>query len=409
MSSNFNQAITTLKNWVKIKSVKSEPSENAPFGENNKIMLEKALLDAQNLGFETKNYQGYAGEVIFGSGEDKDGLAILCHLDVVPEGDLSAWIYPPYDAIEKDGVIYGRGTVDNKGAGAICLYALKDLKDEGFIPSRKIKLIFGCDEESGMECIEYYKKVAVMPELGFSPDSEFPVIYAEKGILHIEYVFDKNMQIESIVGGTATNVVPDKASVTLIGEKEVSFYGKTAHGSTPECGDNAIKKALEYLVSKGLFSKQTYEFLFNGRLFEKFVDESGKLTFSPNVITTDKTKIYIKVDVRYPVHYTFEEVKKVVEKVGRFNCIEHKKPLYVDKNGFLCKTLMSVYKKHTGSNSEAVTSGGGTYARTLKKGVAFGPVFDGGAVCHVPNEKVKISDLEKAFNIYKDAIKELSK
>lgn len=408
MAENFNKAINSLKNWIKIESVKKPSLIDAPFGEDIKLMLETVLNEAKSLGFETKNYGGYVGEVIFGEGNDLDGVAILCHLDVVPQGDETAWENPPFSGIEKDGYIFGRGAVDNKGAGAICLYALNELKEEGFVPSKKIKLIFGCDEESGMGCIEHYKKVAVMPNTGFSPDADFPVIYAEKGIYHIKYTFSKDQKIKNVYGGTATNVVPDYA-VVEIGDKKLEFFGKTAHGSTPEFGDNAIKKALYYMVKEGLFSEQAYEFLFNGRLFEKFEDESGKLTFSPNVITADSDNIYISVDVRYPVHYTLQEVEKVTEKVGRFIVLEHKKPLYVDKNGSLCKTLMSVYQKHTGKTEQPITTGGGTYARALKNGVAFGPVFDGGAVCHVPNEKIAISDLQKAFYIYKDAIKELSK
>lgn len=407
MKDNFNKALTTLKKWIRIKSLKSNPIKNAPFGENLKIMLETALKDAENLGFEVKNYDNYIGEVIYGDGDDKNGVAVLCHLDVVPEGDLSAWEFPPYQPLESGHYITGRGSVDNKGAAAICLYVLKQLKDEGFIPSKKIKLIFGCDEESGWGCIEHYNKVAVMPKLGFSPDSTFPVLYAEKGIFHIKYVFDAPNGVE-VFGGERVNVVCDKATLKING-KESEFIGKTAHGSTPECGDNAIKKALKVLVEKGLFNEQTYEFLFNGRLFDKIEDESGKLTFSPNVITTCNGKIEISVDVRYPVHYTLQEIEKVVGKVGDFTVLFHKAPLYADKNGWLVQTLSKIYEKHTGKKATPLTTGGGTYARALENGVAFGPMDVDDESCHIPNEKISIKKLEKCFDIYKDAIKELSK
>ena len=408
MNAYFSNAISTLKEWIKIKSVKS-PSENgAPFGLGVFAMLEKALADAKSLGFEINNYDGYVGEVVFGSGEDSKGLAILCHLDVVPEGDLSLWDYSPYSAEEKDGYLYGRGVVDDKGAAALCLFALKELKDEGFIPSKKIKLILGCDEESGWGCIDHYNKVAVMPQLGFSPDGDFPVIYAEKGIYHIKYTFPISNRVQNIAGGDRINVVCDKCFVKIDNE-EIVFNGVSAHGSTPELGDNAIKKALKALVDKNLFSEQAYEHLFNGRLFEKFSDESGKLTFSPNVIKKVGDCVEILVDVRYPVHYKLEEVNVPLKKIGEFEIEEHKAPLYADKNGALVKTLNAVYEKHTGEKAVSQVTGGGTYARALKTGVAFGPVFDGGAVCHVPNERMKISDLEKCYYIYKDAIKELSK
>ena len=404
----FKNVINTLKEWIEIKSVKSEAISGAPFGVGNKIMLEKALLDAKSMGFEVKNYDGYIGEVIFGEGEDKNGVAVLCHLDVVPEGDLSLWDNPPYTLTEKDGVLYGRGVVDDKGAAVICLYALKALKDEGFIPSKKIKLILGCDEESGWGCIDHYNKVAVMPKLGFSPDGDFPVTYAEKGIYHVKFTFPISDKVEDVFGGERINVVCDKAYVKVDGEN-FNFYGTSAHGSTPELGDNAIKKALALLVEKGLFNEQYYEHLFSGRLFSNVQDESGNLTFSPNVIKKVGDSVEILVDIRYPVHYTLEEIDKILNVIGRYQVIEHKKPLYADKNGTLCTTLNSVYEKHTGEKAVSQTTGGGTYARALKQGVAFGPVFEGGAVCHIPNEKIKIKDLEKCFYIYKDAIKELSK
>ncbi len=408
MNEYFNQALETLKKWISIKSVKDTAKTSAPFGVGIKTMLETALLDAKNLGFEVKNYDGYAGEIIFGEGDDYEGLAVLCHIDVVPEGDLSKWSVSPYQATEKDGYLYGRGVVDDKGALAVCLYALKRLKDEGFIPSKKIKLILGCDEESGWGCIDHYNKVAVMPKIGFSPDGDFPVTYAEKGIYHVKFSFDISDKVQDIVGGERINVVCDKASVTL-DNKTYGFEGVSVHGSTPELGVNAIDKALKFLVSNGAFSEQNYEHLFNGRLFSSIKDESGALTFSPNVIKKAGNKVEILVDIRYPVHYRLSEIDKVLKTIGNFEVLEHKLPLYVSKDSEFVKTLNSVYEKHTGKIAVSQTTGGGTYARALKLGCAFGPVFDGGAVCHVPDEKIKISDLEKCFYIYKDAIKELSK
>ena len=408
MNDYFQNAVKTLGSWIEIKSVKSSPTNGAPFGIGVKSMLDKALLDAKELGFEVKNYDGFIGEVTFGEGDDYSGLAVLCHLDVVPEGDISLWSHPPYKLIESGEYLIGRGVVDDKGSAVICLYAIKALKDEGFIPNKKIKLIFGCDEESGWACIDHYNKVAVMPKLGFSPDGDFPVIYAEKGIYHVKFSFPISDEVLDVFGGERINVVCDKATVILKSGK-VEFSGKSAHGSTPELGDNAIKKALKFLVDNGLFSEQTYEYLFAGRLFEKFVDESGILTFSPNIIKKVGNRAEISVDIRHPVHYTREEVDKVLSKIGKVEVLEYKAPLYADKEGFLCKTLNQVYEKHTGKKAISKTTGGGTYARALKQGVAFGPVFDGDAICHVPNEKIKKSHLEKCFYIYKDAIKELSK
>lgn len=408
MEDIFTLIFKTLSEWISIKSVKADSEACAPFGAGINLMLQKALSDASSMGFKVKNYDNYIGEVIFGDGDDKDGVAVLCHLDVVPEGDLSLWKFNPYTLTEESGYLYGRGVLDDKAPAVLCLYALKSLKDEGFLPSKKIKLIFGLDEESGWGCINYYNKVATMPNLGFSPDGEFPVIYAEKGILHVKYEFDLNAEILDLKGGDRANVVADFATVKVKGKNRRNFKGVCAHGSTPELGDNAIKKALLYLVKQNLFSEELYEKLFSGRLFKNVKDESGNLTFSPNVIELNKSKINLIVDVRYPVHYTYQEIEKLLRKVGNFIVVSHHYPLYQDKDSKLVKTLLNVYNNQLKVKGCPTVTGGGTYARALKNGVAFGPSFSDGC-CHMPNERIKIEDLKLCFSIYKEAIKELSK
>ncbi len=406
---HFNESIKTLQKWLKIKSVKSEAVADAPFGEGVKNMLLTALKDAEALGFKTVNYDNYVGEVIFGDGEDIDGLAVLCHLDVVPEGDENLWSHKPYGADIDDGKLYSRGVEDDKGPAAVCLYALKKLKDEGFKPNRKIKLIFGCDEESGWGCIDHYKKVAVMPDEGFSPDGDFPVIYSEKGIYHIKYAFPLSPIVKSVVGGDRVNVVPDKAAVEYENGRIVRFSGKTAHGSTPELGDNAVKKAVLNMVQNGAFNKEDYLNLFeNAKLFEDLVDESGALTFSPNVATSENGFIYFDVDVRYPSKTDFSVIESRLKTIGNYTVSEHKKPLFVDKNSKLVTTLNAIYNKLSGRNESPVTTGGGTYARALKNGVAFGPLpEDAGGRAHMPDEFMTIDELKLCFDVYYRAIKEL--
>ncbi len=406
---HFNESIKTLQKWLKIKSVKSEGVAAAPFGEGVKNMLLTALKDAEALGFKTVNYDNYVGEVIFGDGEDIDGLAVLCHLDVVPEGDENLWSHKPYGADIDDGKLYSRGVEDDKGPAAVCLYALKKLKDEGFKPNRKIKLIFGCDEESGWGCIDHYKKVAVMPDEGFSPDGDFPVIYSEKGIYHIKYAFPLSPIVKSVAGGDRVNVVPDKAAVEYENGRIVRFSGKTAHGSTPELGDNAVKKAVLNMVQNGAFNKEDYLNLFeNAKLFEDLVDESGALTFSPNVATSENGFIYFDVDVRYPSKTDFSVIESRLKSIGNYTVSEHKKPLFVDKNSKLVTTLNAIYNKLSGRNESPVTTGGGTYARALKNGVAFGPLpEDAGGRAHMPDEFMTIDELKLCFDVYYRAIKEL--
>ena len=423
----FNSAIQTLQNWIKIKSVKSEPKPDMPFGEGIYKMLKTALSDGEKLGFKCENYDNYIGEIVFGEGNDKDGLAILCHIDVVPEGELSLWNYPPFEGIIDNGTIYGRGVIDDKGPAVLCLYALKELLDEGFKPSKKIKLILGCDEESGWACIDHYKKVAKMPDIGFTPDGDFPLIYAEKGLIPYKYTYKKHDNIVDFYGGDRINVVCDKATIILknideniiknaekncakvIGNTFV-FEGKTAHGSTPENGDNAIKKALNFLVEIGEFDKNDFIYLFeDGKNLKSIKDYTGELSFSPNVVKIQDNKIEILVDVRHPCTYQREDVEKELQKIANGSVVNYTKPLIVDKESKLVKTLLNIYNESNKTNKTPLAIGGGTYAKALKCGVAFGPCEIDMNIAHMQNEGAEIEYLKKCYKMYKKAIKELSK
>ena len=426
MNKYFEKAVENTKELVKIKSVKEPSILNKPFGEGIYNALNYFLKLAESLGFKTFNYDNYIGEVVFGDGKDEDGLAILCHLDVVPEGDLNKWTYPPYSATEADGKIYGRGIVDDKAPAVLCLYALKELKDSGFIPSRKIKLILGCDEESGWECINHYKKVAIMPNEGFSPDGDFPVIYAEKGILHVEFNFDYDNRILSLSGGERINMVCDYASCKIdnlkeseikilkgvgliVQDGEVKSYGKSAHGSTPNKGDNAIYRLFVGLARIGLIDFEVYGNLFiTLDRFKDVEDETGRLTFSPDVCFIENNKLKVQTDIRYPSIYPRSTILEMIEDIGEFKILHHQAPIIVDKNGKLVQTLLSIYNKEFSKNDTPIAIGGGTYARALKNGVAFGPSIIGEGLCHEPNEHMKISDMEKCYKIYLKAIKSLA-
>ncbi len=423
----FNQAIETLQSWLKIKSVKDAPKKDMPFGKGVYDMLNRALQDGEKLGFNVYNYDNYVGEITFGEGADKDGLAILCHLDVVPEGEVEFWKFPPYGGVIDNDILYGRGVIDDKGPAVLCLYALKELKDQGFKPNKKIKLILGCDEESGWDCIEHYKKVAVMPDMGFTPDGDFPVIYAEKGLIPYKYTCEKSANILEINGGDRVNVVCDKASVKLkeltkksieiaknycgkICDNTVIFEGRTAHGSTPENGDNAIKKMLAFLVEIGEFDKDFYENLFEDKLgFSRVKDQTGILTFSPNVIKIENNKIVILVDCRHPCTYKKEDIKPILDNVGNGEILNYTKPLIVDKNSQLVKTLVDIYNENNETNKQALAIGGGTYAKALKCGVAFGPCEIDMNVCHMQNESISLDYLKKCYDMYKKAIYQLTK
>lgn len=412
----FDDIVKNLSQIIRFDSYQTAAEKDKPFGDGCAKCLEYFLSLADYLGFETVNYDNYAGEVRFGSGED---FAVLAHLDVVPAG--SGWTHEPFggEVDRKNNRIWGRGAMDDKGPAIIALYAMKALKDSGFKPAKTIKLIVGCNEETGWACIDHYNKVAKMPETGFSPDADFPVIYAEKGIAHIKLAFPaENATFRGLKGGDRANMVcdyceayaPEKSALLeqlgleYAADKVIS-RGKSAHGSTPEKGVNAIEKMLDYL---GL--NEMCRLLF----FEKFglgdmEDETGKLTFSPNVIEQKGGKIYVTCDIRYPASYKFSDVTERIEKYGVPFEIEHAQaPLYHDRNGELVTTLLNVYREVTGKDARPVAIGGGTYARALKYGVAFGPEEEGEeSTIHQPDEYITFEKIEKCFKIYKLALERL--
>ena len=397
----FEDILQDISEIVKINSEQTAPEAGAPFGKGNRAALDYFLSLAQKFGFETHDIDGYAGEVIFGEGEE---FAILAHLDVVPAG--SGWTHAPYGG-EIDYAarrIWGRGTMDDKGPAIVALYALKALKDEGFKPNRKIKFIVGCNEESGWGCIDYYKEHAHMPDEGISPDADFPVIYAEKGILQLRFKFDVSGNF-NIAGGERPNMVCDLCTV----EKDNTVYtfrGKSAHGSTPEKGVNAILPALEMLGLDDI-KHMLFE---DGFGIMSLEDETGKLTFSPNVIEKSGNSVYVTVDVRYPATLDRQKIlSPIINKGVAFEIMHEQAPLYNDINGKLVTTLCTVYNEVTGKNCKPIAIGGGTYARALKNGAAFGPEEEGEEnTIHQPNEYITFEKVEKCYKIYKLAIARLT-
>ena len=170
---------------VRIPSVCDEGAGGYPFGEAIDQALRKALQIAGELGFKTKygdgGYYGFA-EV----GEGKEMLGILGHMDVVPPGKLADWDTEPFDPVEKDGMIYGRGTQDDKGPMVAAMFAVKALMDAGVKFNKRVRFIFGTDEETLWRCIYRYREIEEAPSMGFSPDGYFPLIFAEKGVLQLQ-------------------------------------------------------------------------------------------------------------------------------------------------------------------------------------------------------------------------------
>jgi succinyl-diaminopimelate desuccinylase len=212
---NEDQFLKELQKLLQIKTVSGDAgavTAAAPLGENIKTALDYMLALGQKEGFTTKNCDGYCGYIEMGQGQEM--IAILSHLDTVSVGD--GWTVPPFDLTISDDKAYGRGLLDDKGPAMISLYAMKALKDKSL--NRRIRLILGGDEESGeWQCMERYKKTEESPLYSFSPDSGFPAIFAEKGIMNVVFSrkIDESEELFTLSGGNQMNAVPDYAKACI--------------------------------------------------------------------------------------------------------------------------------------------------------------------------------------------------
>ncbi|MFI3226957.1 MAG: Sapep family Mn(2+)-dependent dipeptidase [Clostridia bacterium] len=410
-----------LKKLIAIPSVSGEVDGEFPFGKPCHDALEQALEICKGYGFTTKKCGNYCGYAEIGSGEEIFG--ILVHLDVVPAGN--GWEFDPYDVTVSDGRIYGRGVIDDKGPAIAVIHAMKDLAKLDL--NKRVRLIFGTSEETGAgDDIAYYKEHEEPVTLGFTPDADFPVVYLEKGLAKVELSMPKN-EVTYLKGGTAANMVPDSCEIKfMIHDKEYGALscGKSAHGSMPHLGINAIGIAIEE-AHKLARANDEYEvpFIWGYRkLFDKdydgkrlgvdFYDEqSGGTTVNVGLIEKVDDIITITLDIRCPVSVTSDmlisAIKAKAEPLGfEVKLTEWVDSVHMDKDCDFIKTLMSAYQKVTGDMTEPLIMGGGTYAREMKNVVAFGPVFQGRECTeHQPNEYMLEEDFYKLKDIYFDAIK----
>ena len=444
-----DQIIRSTQELVQIKSVEEAGQPGMPFGKGINDCLEYVLQLSKELGFKTRNVDGYAGHAEIGEGDEIVG--VLVHLDVVPEG--SNWTYPPYAAEIHDGKIYGRGVIDDKGPAIAALYAMKAVLDSGIKLNKRVRVIFGTDEESGWKDLDYYFKHEEMPAIGFAPDAEYPAIHGEKGILifNLTHKFGhlaSDIVVKSVKGGNAPNMVPDYCEAALSGDLKaakaafeayvakhqvklewdesagdavIKSYGVSSHGSLPEHGVNAVSQLLLFLASLGLKGDQ-------GAFFQVYAEKigmeyygqsigcglsdevSGKLVFNVGMIDLTETDVKIVVNIRYPVTKNSLEVfAGMREALAGTDLVvvegSDSKPLYVPVDDELVVKLMSVYREMTGDRSEPITIGGGTYARAITKAVAFGPLFPGQPeLAHQKDEYFAVEDLILNTKIYAKAI-----
>lgn len=436
---NEKSFIEDLKKVVSVPSIIGEESQGKPFGEDIDRALDEILAISNSLGFRTfKNPEGYYGCAEIGSGAEMIG--ILGHVDVVPAGELEVWDTQPFDPMVKDGKVFGRGTQDDKGPTLASLYAVKLLMDAGVVFNKRIRFIFGTDEETLWRCMKEYSQREEMPSMGFTPDSSFPLVFAEKGLLQLTLSAKNNSGI-CLKAGTAFNAVPDAAEykADLVAEVKqeleqlgyeyqvitdgLKVLGEPVHAQVAETGKNAIVRLVLAMQAAGISSK-TISFIGSEIREDAFAESifgicedvvSGKLKFNIGKIELAERET-LSIDMRIPVTADKEQLVKRLsasaEKFGlKYEEYDYLRPIYVPEDHPLIKTLLSVYREVTGDlTSKPISSGGATYARAMENCVAFGAVFPGREkVEHQPNEYIVIKDIQQAIRIYAKSIYQLSR
>ena len=429
--------IEDLKALVRIPSVsRGDPAEEGkPFGKTVYEALQAALAIARRLGLKAWDVDGYCGVVEYGEGEEV--LGILAHLDVVPEGE--GWSVPPYSATEKDGRIIGRGTLDDKSPALSAIYALAAAKECGLEMKRRVRVILGCDEEIGSLGVEHYLKVEGQPTLAFTPDAEYPVVNSEMGIMHTTYEKHYPSQLR-IDCGTAANVIPGVIRAELpvkavpvhapagytvtYDENRITVEGRGGHASMPEFAKNALQALMKILTVQPLpdADKETVRALYALWQFDMHgeslgidvTDESGRTTYSPDVIRFDETGVRFIADCRHPFTAKAEDLLQKWDdaygKAGFARTDTVIKPgHFIPADSELVSTLMNIYNELNGSDSKPLSMGGGTYAREMENAVAFGIVREGEeSMCHMPDESISIEDIRFNTMCMAEAIRRLA-
>ena len=434
--------IADLNELIAIKSV----SGTEGCAEAAEWMMKKA----ESFGLRAERVSDLSFHVQLGEGGKLCG--VLSHLDVVPEGNN--WNSLPFELSVGDGYMYGRGIADDKGAALVNLYCLRALKEEGVAGRNTLRAIYGLDEERGMHDMEEYFEKMPVPDLSFTPDSEYGICRCEKGILQLELYADTHdgTTLTQFHSGKAVNAVPDTAYALLdCTENEdhqlarladakngsFEFYytidgmmvlsrGTAAHGSTPEKGLNAATALIDLLGSnfdsRTLGSVPSFIDHYIGTDtdgvmlgIKKSDKQSGELTVNVGTVHIDEGYATCTMDVRYPVTADGGEILwKIQEKAKRegIHCkvLDHNPPLNIDEDSDIVSILRESYKAVTGEEPELYSTGGGTYARKLGgKGVAFGPVFPGEeSNMHNANECLSVDKffthaqicLESMYNLY---------
>lgn len=436
---HHDEIIADIKALVDIPSVKAPADEYGPQGKHVRAALDKFFEIAKRFGLDTYDLEGHIGYAQL-DGDSEEIIATIGHSDVVPVGN--GWNSDPFDMIEKDGYLIGRGTCDDKGPLMLSLYVAKFFKDLGMDLPYSLRVICGCDEETGMTDLDYYLKHDKEPLFCFTPDANFPLIHGEKGLLGGDFIspeFKDGMILEA-KSGTASNVVPDAAYIVIkdpgkaLPEAEritvenvdngvkISATGIGIHASTPQGSVNAIGVLTDYLLDNDLVSAEEKRFLeLMKQLHDNYYGEKlgiaadddvfTPLTIIGGMLNFEDGRLIQNMDSRYPKSTTgekiFDQLREIAAEYGaEFREGRNEAPFYMPADKPEVQACLSAYRDITGDMTEPYTLGGGTYARHFKNAVAFGPELESEPLpdfvgpIHGPNEGISIDLLMKSLKVY---------
>lgn len=444
--------IEDLIEFVNIRSVQ-EPAEGIyPFGKGVGRAIDKALEFGRKYGFETEN-DDYYNVSFLTRGKKEEELAILGHLDVVPEG--TGWHYEPYQAVYKDGYVIGRGSQDNKGPALVALYTLRAMRDLGIQTEHTLRVMWGGNEETGMEDIPHFLENHRPPRETLVCDCVFPLCYGEKGNLTADLAAEiSDERLVAFEGGVAANVIPDKAYVLIkenlstvkdrlsgqdveISEAEnglvrVEAAGVAGHSSSPETGRSAIQKLAGVLANAGLFTGTTQNLLvFLEKAFEDyegkglgidFVDElNTNTTHIGGMIHMDGRRLVQNINVRYAILYDQDRLRNRLETTAKKNgfVLENYKnmaPRYDSLDDPVVQLLVDNVRTIGNENAKPFTMGGGTHARKMPHALPYGPGSMENYLAKSPfgsphgaDEALKVDSILKAIRVYAVALLKLDR
>lgn len=318
---------------------------------------------------------------------NKKTLWLMAHIDVVPEGDIKLWNTNPWEAVVKDGKIYGRGTEDNQQGLVSSVFTLRAFVEEGMQPEYNLAVILVADEETGSDY-----------GLGYILENH-PDLFKKDDII----------------------IVPDAGepdgSMIEVAEKSIVWFrfktnGKQCHASLPEHGINAFRAASNLVVRLN-------------RLHDIF--DARDAVFSPAISTFEPTKKEANVpnvntlpgeDVfyldcrllpRYSVKDLFREVRKICDEVEKEFSVkiefdttqlaEAAPPTPNDAEVVqkLKKGIKEIYR----IDARPMGIGGGTVAALFRREGLNAAVWSAlDDVCHQPNEYCVISNMVNDAKVF---------